>query len=94
MKDSDTVFLFCRTVDDKRIRIPHQPFGESAALLASMIQNVTALDSERQARRLNGDELALIRDTLRSGKHLSVAAGEAVWFEPLITFTPACAVEG
>jgi len=94
MKDSDAVFLFCRTEDNRGIRILHSRFGEPAAVLACMIQNATALDLEKQVRRLIGDELALIRDTLRGGKHLSVATGEAVWFEPLITFTPACAVEG
>src|SRR6266550_4478587 len=56
MKDSDAVFLFCRTEDDKGIRILHSPFGEPAAVLACMIQNATALDSEKQVRRPIWDE--------------------------------------
>ncbi len=51
-----------------------------------MMQNTTAQDSEKQVRRLMGEELALVRDTLRHGQPLAVATGETVWFVPLISF--------
>jgi hypothetical protein len=51
-----------------------------------MMQITIDRTSEKQARRLVGQELAFIREFIRQGKRLSIAAGKLVYFEPRILF--------
>ncbi len=58
--------------------------GKPTAFDGRMIQNMIDQNLKKQARRLIGDELMLIRELVRHGKRLRIKEGKPVYFEPPI----------